>query len=206
MPLYRDWPSDEWPADAVVRAQYPLQIDPFVPPGRLSLYATLIDNEGDVVGHPAKLETLAVDALPRYFETPSMEYTVNAMFGSDVELLGYDLRQEESAVDITLHWRANNQMEAPYKFFVHLYSLDGEVVAQADVMPRDWTYPTTWWEEGEIVSDEVSLSLEGVQAGRYRLGLGVYDPGTGERLPVTDFAGVLEVSDRRLTLPPVIKR
>lgn len=206
MPLYRDWPSDEWPADAVVRAQYPLQIDSFVPAGCLSLYVTLIDNEGDVVGQPAKLETLTVGALPRYFETPSMEYTVNASFGSDVELLGYDLRQEEAAIDITLHWRANNQMEVAYKFFVHLYSPDGEVVAQADVMPRDWTYPTTWWEEGEIVSDEVSLSLEEVQAGRYLLGLGVYDPGTGERLPVTNFAGVLESSDGRLTLPPVIKR
>jgi hypothetical protein len=55
-------------------------------------------------------------------------------------------------------------------------------VAQADVVPRDWTYPTTWWEAGEVVSDEIILPLERVPGGWYALAVGVYTPDEGRLL------------------------
>ncbi|HUV89501.1 MAG TPA: hypothetical protein VMY80_07590, partial [Anaerolineae bacterium] len=72
-----------------------------------------------------------------------------------------------------------------YKVFIHLYDVEsGALVVQQDTVPRQWTYPTTWWEEGEIVSDEIVLPLEGISAGRYRIAVGVYEPDTLKRLPV----------------------
>ena len=59
------------------------------------------------------------------------------------------------------------------------------MAAQVDVVPRNWTYITTWWEAEEIVSDEVRLPLSEVEPGRYRLAVGVYHPETGDRLSIS---------------------
>ena len=94
-----------------------------------------------------------------------------------------------------------------YKFFVHLYDVEsGALVAQADVVPRGWTYPNTWWEAEEVVSDKVVLSLEGVPAGTYSLAVGVYDPETGERLLISGQATDFIVEESRLILPEKVIR
>jgi hypothetical protein len=204
-PLSPDWPTDQWPTNAVVRAQYALQLDPFLPPGRLALTLTLIDRaRGVAVSEPLTLETIAVQELPRSFDAPAMAHRLDVAFGDGLDLLGYDARPGAERLALTLHWRARKRLDVPYKFFVHLYDAEsGEVVAQADVMPHDWSYPTTWWEEGEVVSDEISLPLQDVPPGTYRVGVGVYHPDTGDRLPVTTAEPGLPVEERRLTLPEV---
>jgi hypothetical protein len=74
-------------------------------------------------------------------------------------------------------------MDISYKYFVHLFDAEsGELVAQLDGVPRDWSYPTNVWHAGEYVSDRISLPLSGVENGRYRLEVGLYHPDTGERL------------------------
>jgi hypothetical protein len=207
VPLSPDWPTDQWPANAVVRARYALQLDPFLPPGRLSLTLTPIDRaRGVAVSEPLTLETIAVQELPRSFDAPAMAHRLDVAFGDGLDLLGYDAGLGAERLDLTLHWRARERLDVPYKFFVHLYDAEsGEVVAQADVMPRDWSYPTTWWEEGEVVSDEISLPLQDVPPGTYRVGVGVYHPDTGDRLPVTGAEPGLAVEERRLTLPDVLR-
>jgi hypothetical protein len=70
-------------------------------------------------------------------------------------------------------------------FFVHLAEPDtGRPVAQVDTMPRAFTYPTGMWVSGEVVSDEVVLSLADAPPGRYDLAVGWYDPETKNRLAV----------------------
>jgi hypothetical protein len=88
-------------------------------------------------------------------------------------------------------------MEGDYKVFVHLLDPATEViVAQDDAMPRQNQYPTSWWAEGEVVSDEITLSLKDVPPGRYRLALGVYDPQTMDRLAAVGPDGTLVANDR----------
>ena len=53
---------------------------------------------------------------------------------------------------------------------------------------------------GEIVSDEVSLSVQDAPRGRYELAVGWYDPDTRQRLPAVDGQGK-PLSDNRLLLP-----
>jgi hypothetical protein len=51
-------------------------------------------------------------------------------------------------------------------------------------------YPTSFWDTGEIVPDEVDVAVgTSVPAGEYELVAGVYLLGTGERLPVLDDNG-----------------
>jgi hypothetical protein len=135
-----------------------------------------------------------------------MERVADVRFGDDFRLLGYDLAQAGDALELTLHWQALRHPVTYYKIFVHLFDPQTQaVVAQDDAVPRRWTYPTTWWEAGEVVSDEIPLSLEEVPPGQYRLAVGVYDPEDGERLVVVDAAGE-ELPEGRLVLPEEVVR
>jgi hypothetical protein len=197
-----DWPTSEWPAGAVAIGRYRFQIDPHLEPGSYALVVRLIGT-----GHSATLGHLNIESLPRTFEPPEqMGHTLGARFGQELRLLGYDVVEEDNALEITLHWQATDRPDAYYKAFVHLFDPEtGAIVAQHDAVPRDWTYPTTWWQEGEVVSDEISLSMESVPAGHYRLAVGLYHPDSGERLPVTETTGERQ-SQGRLLLPEEIDR
>ncbi len=198
-PPCADWPTGDWPDGAIAIGRYQFQVDPHLPPGRYALTAELVD-----VGQPAVLAYLDIAALTRVFEPPSqMEHTAGARFGDDLRLLGYDLTQEGDTLELTLHWQALRRPTAYYKVFVHLFDPQTDaVVAQDDAVPRRWTYPTTWWEAGEVVSDGIPLSVEKVPAGRYRLAVGVYHPEIGDRLPVS--GATLAVLSDALVLQEVI--
>jgi len=69
--------------------------------------------------------------------------------------------------------------------FVHLLDAEGRIVAQHDSQPQDGAYPTSVWDAGEVVADEHVLDLPvDLPAGHYRLRVGWYLPGSGDRLPV----------------------
>jgi hypothetical protein len=202
------WPTSEWGADGVARGYGTLRLDPFIGGGTYTVTVGLVDPAtGTRVGQPLDVGQVEVQAVERVFERPEVEVPTDALFGDALRLLGYDLRREGQMLHLTLHWRARQRMEVAYKFFVHLLDSEtGELVAQEDVMPRDWTYPTTWWEKGEVVSDEIVLTVSDAPAGVYRVAIGVYDPETGARLPVVDTARTGEAQDHlplveRLALP-----
>jgi hypothetical protein len=96
-------------------------------------------------------------------------------------------------------------MEVAYKFFVHLLDVEtGQLVAQVDAMPRDWTYPTTRWEKGEVIADEIVLAVSDAPPGTYRVVIGVYDPETGTRLPVANTALAGKGEDSLLLLERLV--
>ena len=55
-------------------------------------------------------------------------------------------------------------------------------VAQKDTPPARGRYPTSLWDPGEIIIDEISLPLDNVSSGRYTPVVGLYNLTTGERL------------------------
>jgi hypothetical protein len=130
-----------------------------------------------------------------------METNVGARFGDMIELAGYDLRQEEDRLHLTLHWQALTTPDRHYVFFVHLADPEtGKPVSQVDAMPRGFTYPTGQWAPGEVISDEILISTEAVEAGNYALAVGWYDPNTNQRLHVVDSEGA-PLAEDRLVLP-----
>lgn len=134
------------------------------------------------------------------FAVPSMRYVVDAVFGEQARLLGYDLEQTPEQLRLTLHWQAVRQMDVDYTVFVHLFDPATEVIPrQADVRPLNGLYPTNGWLPGEVVSDVIVLSLHDVPAGDYVLGIGLYDARDWTRLSVVG-AGGQTWPDGRLVL------
>jgi hypothetical protein len=202
------WPTADWPANTIVRERYSFLVEPWLGDGPHSVTVRLVRaQDGRPIGPETPVGEVSVQAPERSFAVPPMTRTTNVSFGSALRLLGYDLDVSADRLRLTLHWQALQRMDRGYKFFVHLYGEESEApVVQADTMPHDWTYPTTWWEVGEVVSDEIPLALSGLPGGSYRLAVGVYDPETGTRLAVADVTAGMESSDDRLLLPEMIAR
>jgi hypothetical protein len=145
----------------------------------------------------------------RAFELPSPQYPLDTDFGGQIRLLGYDLGCESriSTCDLLLYWQALEPLDTSYTVFAQLLDQDGRVRAQADAVPQDGGYPTIWWLPGEVVADpltlplpsDVALDLSGTieNAAALRLIVGLYDPVTSIRLPVSgtdaDFVDLLYV-------------
>ena len=190
LPLRPGHPTSTWPGAAAVRGEYTVQVDPFLRPGRYDLTLALVLMSDDAMDEKTiRVGTIEVQPLDRSFAAPEVEHETDAVFGDGLLLLGYGLRQEPNALRLTLHWQALRRLDYT-KVFVHLYEAQSRaLVAQQDVVPRGWTYPTNWWESGEVVSDEIALPLEGVPAGVYQIAVGAYDPDTLERLPIQTETG-----------------
>jgi hypothetical protein len=120
-------------------------------------------------------------------------------FGETLLLRGYDLRSLADSLELILYWQAIQRMDRSYKVFVHLVdSSTGNVVVQSDSVPRQWTYPTHWWEAGEMVEDLMKLPLEGIPSSDYILEVGVYDQDTGVRLEAYAEGGEQAIGDTLL--------
>jgi hypothetical protein len=180
-----------------------LEVDPFIEGGTYQVAVELTDPEMESgAANPVVLGELEVQAVDRVFVAPDVGVKADVKFGADLRLVGYNLDVRHDELQVTLHWQALHRVGGYYKFFVHLYDLEsGKLVSQADVVPRNWTYPTNWWEAGEFVSDEVMLSLGGVTSGTYSLFVGVYEF-EGARLPVSSGGDRYMLVDH-MTLPLV---
>jgi hypothetical protein len=119
------------------------------------------------------------------------EIELHTRLGDKVELVGFDqirpMGKQSDDVELTLYWRPLTRLETDYTVFVHLRNEDDETIAQKDGPPAGGLYPSSLWEPGEIIRDEISLVREKPLApGRYKLVTGLYDFVTGERLPVSE--------------------
>jgi hypothetical protein len=108
--------------------------------------------------------------------------------------LGDISNSENLSVDFT--WYTDGSAQGDYKVFVHILDEKGEIVAQSDGYPGHGTLPPGNWLPGNL-EDQMTVNLDGVPPGLYRVAIGFYNPYTFERLiPQSD---TLEISaDSRL--------
>jgi len=204
LPLVSGYASSLWPKDAIVASRYVLQIDRECPVGEYTITLTLVETQSGKEAGSFTLPTpIRVTEAVRNFAIPQMQTLVDASFGGQIRLLGYDLERTERELLLSLHWQAISAMNTDYKVFVHLFDPTTEtIVAQQDVLAGGENYPTTRWVPQEVVSSRIVLPLAGVPAGTYRLAVGLYD--SAGRLPIaapSEFA----VSSDRLLLREVIQ-
>jgi len=84
---------------------------------------------------------------------------------------------------LKLYWQSESPLPADYTTFVHLRNAAGENVAQKDRPPLNGAYPTSLWDPGEIIADEIIVPVpDDLPAGAYQLVVGMYDFNTGQRL------------------------
>jgi hypothetical protein len=105
------------------------------------------------------------------------------------QLIGYDLPQTSvragQTFPITLYWRSLGETSISYAIFIHVVGPDGSIRGQWDSIPGAGTLPTTGWVSGEVITDhfEVPMSPD-APPWQYTILVGMYDPKTGDRLPV----------------------
>jgi hypothetical protein len=203
LPLAPGSSPTTWPAGAWIAGRAALPVPPTTPPGDYVLSLTLHDLVAGVsLGSYTFPQRVRVRGRERVWELPPMQQEMGASFGGMIELAGYDLRREGNHLQLMLYWRALAVPDQHYMFFIHVADpTTGRPVTQVDTMPRGFTYPTGMWATGEVVSDEVVLSLEQVPSGRYNLAVGWYTPSeTSQRLAAIDELGN-PLPDDRLILP-----
>lgn len=117
-----------------------------------------------------------------------------ADFANGVSLIGFDLPNPApcagESVPLHLDFFASTTPPADKKFFVHITTADdSSKVAQFDTLPADGFNPMTRWEAGEFVPQTIVMNFDaatapGVAPGNYKVVFGMYDPMTGENVPV----------------------
>jgi hypothetical protein len=193
--------TTHWPRDRTVVDERTLVIPADTPPGRYRLEVGLydagdanaeplpvLDAKGVGAGHSLTLDFLHINVPPP--QEPVQE-VAEGNLGGVVSLLGYDLAhpvvEAGSTLPLTLTWECLGSLEADYTVFVHMVGEDGYPVAQVDEQPLGGGYPTRFWDVGEILADPHELAVPSeVPPGEYKLHAGMYNPETGERLPLLD--------------------
>jgi len=200
-PMTSNWPSREWPANAIAWGYYTLHVPSTFPTGTYTVTLALVDPEtGATEKHRMTITQVTVDSMPCTFAVPPAIVRTNALFGDVIRSLGYHLSQAGDNLTLTLYWRSERRMDTDYKIFVHVFDPVTTVpVAQDDSMPLRWTYPTSFWSPGETVIDTILIALRDVPDGVYGVAVGIYDPMSMERLLVVDETGQPQ-PDGRLVL------
>ncbi len=179
-----DWaPGDRW------RGQHALRLPAALDSGA---YQFLLNS--------LPLGQITIHAPDRAFAPPAIETPVNIPFADatgapQAILTGYtQLPITNYQLPITFLWKAQTKLPISYRVFVHLVDERGNILAQSDGEPANWSRPTTGWAAGEYISDPHTLTLPGpLPDGPLALRVGLYDPATGQRLrtPTADFAELM---------------
>ncbi len=137
---------------------------------------------------------------------------MSARFGDVFELLGADVPVRRvhrgGEVRATLYYRVLRSTRAPLLMDVHFVTEQGDEPSysyfRAPHYPLAGRYPTTEWQAGEVLRDEVRLLVDpAVEARPYRLRFSAVVEATGSRLSVTNALPGTLVNDA-VELGPVV--
>ncbi len=190
-----------WGENEVVEDGFAVPVSPDAPAGIYNLHVGLYSLEtGEPVSLPliqdgqptgatsVVIGPIKVDGSPSDIVAtrPNPQFSLNKTFGDQITLLGYDLIDEDGQpnqnLKLTLYWQAETIPTADYTTFVHLRDEAGENITQKDQPPAQGQYPSSLWDSGDIIVDEIILPLENVPPGHYTPVIGLYDFATGMRL------------------------
>ncbi len=188
-----------WRPGEVLRDSHTLTISQDVMPDVYRLVVGMYRYPSiEPLGGPADIGLLAVKEPSRVKTTPpgDLRYPAGALdtgeveFGERITLLGYDRELQEDTLHLTLYWQAERALDRNWTVFMHLLDKTGTLIAQHDSPPSDGRYPTSVWDQGEVVYDRHTLALpSGLSDGGYEMIIGLYSQESGERLPVLDGEG-----------------
>jgi hypothetical protein len=147
-------------------------------------------------------------------QVSGVQHALQVNLGDQVWLLGYDVDRSHvakgGALRVVLYWQAQHPLATNYRSFVHLDApgdqrtwagndnfQPGQVTAQIEL-------PTSTWDTLHYVRDEHLLRVPSqVPPAAFDLRVGLYDPDTGQRLPILDGEGGHAGTSDTLTLQQV---
>jgi hypothetical protein len=190
------YPTSLWRPGEVLRDSHVLTIPQDVAPGVYRLVSGMYRYPSlEPLGGPADIGLMAVKdptdvemIFPNDAQSsPETLRISDVEFGERIMLLGYDRELLDGGLELDLYLQAERPLDQNWTVFVHLVDSIGSLVAQHDGQPRDGRYPTSVWDQGEVVDDSHLLVLpENLPDGNYQVVVGLYSVESGERLPVLD--------------------
>lgn len=121
-------------------------------------------------------------------EVAIARYRQEAILGSEISLLGYDLGdtvlRSGDLLDVVLYWQAQRPVTQTYQSFVHLVYPEGQIWKQSDHL-NPAGYPTNLWPTTHYLRDVHKIWLpDDLPAGTYLLVVGLYSLEGNWRLSV----------------------
>jgi hypothetical protein len=179
-------PIEAWGRAALLLSQHDVIVPPTLAAGRYEL-VIMLHTGSDPAGEAFPLGKVEVTAPAHQFELPGAATTPAApvYLEKGITLAGYEVNAGPQALELNLYWQTQHLLTTHYKVFAQLLATDATLVAQSDSFPANGQRPTTGWLPGEIITDPHILTFALPPApGHYRLIAGLYDPLTGQRLPL----------------------
>ncbi|MDM8532335.1 glycosyltransferase family 39 protein [Anaerolineales bacterium HSG25] len=143
------------------------------------------------------------------------QFPLNAQFGDEARLLGYDLTSTPTSgqpLIITLHWQVLVTPPTDRFAYVRLIDLSGHVWVSSDSPPVMGLWPSRKWLPDMQIEDAHELLIpSGTPPGTYQLEVGLYDPTSGQPLPVSGYpigagggllVGQVQLNWQPNTVPP----
>lgn len=127
---------------------------------------------------------------------PSVNHMLDYRFGDRVELWCAAIKQADEQYMLDLYWHVVTTPEQNLVTLVHGLDADGNIVEQADRPPLGDDYPSSLWLPGQNLAASYTLPANSAIEG---IGVGLYIPSDGTRLPVTQNGE--RVADDRILLP-----
>ncbi|HZY45789.1 MAG TPA: hypothetical protein VFF70_13700 [Anaerolineae bacterium] len=175
--------TSTWLTGTLVTPVYRLIPKTRVPIGQFKLQLNILDAD-QVLG--------SIDLPQRIVNDQNWIMSVtdepHARFGSSIELRAADVSRRGNVLVLWLHWHALTTPGVDTKYFVHILDANGDVVAQDDGVYGQYTKPSSEWQAGQYISDQLEIPLWNLIPGDYRISIGVTDPETNERLNAIDSA------------------
>jgi hypothetical protein len=186
-----DFPMTRWPTDKYVRDRHNLPVLLGTPPGEYEievgfyrqdsgerLLAFTAEGLSGGVRLPSRVRVLPPKSQPS-IEALGVEHRTDLPMADGLTLLGWSLNRRAFTppdfAHLTLFWRAEQDVPGDLTFAVSLLDEGGGLVNELHG-PVDGFYPTSGWQEGEIVRDQYAFWLaKGTPPGQYRLQLRVMD-------------------------------
>jgi hypothetical protein len=209
---------DQWPRDETLLDRHGMLVPAGTPPGDYDLTLRVYRSR-DVEVLPATFQggsggevTLGTVCIVRPAVPPPPEaLDVARPFRVDfgpLRLLGANTRDPGpllpgEAVGVELFWQARDAPGQDYLPRLQLLDGQGLPVAELQEKPVAGTYPTAWWQAGELVRDPHALPLPAaVPAGRYGLALTLVRAADGQVLDRIVELDQIEVTGREHRFEP----
>jgi 4-amino-4-deoxy-L-arabinose transferase-like glycosyltransferase len=193
-------PSPEWPVGEPQLDRHGLLVPAGTPPGEYRLMLRVYRAQDVEVlpvvfeggsGGELELGTVRVTrpADPPPVEALVFQQELEASFGP-LQLQGYNIYGAGpllpgQAVEVELFWLVPNDPAEDFLPRLQLLAANEELVAELVEKPVAGTYPTAWWQAGELVRDPHALVIPAAaDPGRARLVLSLIRAAGGQAVPM----------------------
>ena len=177
------YPANLWPPGGIIADRFAVRIDPEAEAPVLGRVFARIDG-----GAPGiEVATVKIEPL----QPPLAPETWQAELGDHIALVEAQIVpaavQPGESVEVRVRWYVPRGVpQQDYTTLIHLGQPDAPPLSTGDSPPLRGDYPTRVWSNGESIDDSYTLLIPAdLSPGRYPVWIGMYDPATGQRLPVT---------------------